>query len=166
VKNAHLPDHDTRPWYGQFWPWFLILLPGSVVCASLATFYLASRYADDLVVDDYYRDGLAINRVLEKQERARQQGIEATLAFSDTTVTVTTSGAVTAPHLQLLLSHPMESEQDFAVPLARIGPGLYRGSLPHSVAPRWHWILQLPDATDWRLDGSLQAADFGHAALD
>ena len=164
--SAHLTDTDNSPWYRQFWPWFLILLPASVVCASLATVYIASRHADDLVVDDYYRDGLAINRVLEKRERARQRGVEASLAFIGTMVTVSTTDAVVAPHLQLLLSHPLESDQDFTVPLTRVGTGLYRGSLPRPVAPRWHWILQPPGAPDWRLDGSLEAANFGHASLD
>jgi len=70
-----LPSEDTQPWYRQFWPWFLILLPASVVVAGLTTLVLANRHADDLVVDDYYKDGLAINRKLEKQQRADQQGI-------------------------------------------------------------------------------------------
>ena len=41
------------PWYKQFWPWFLILLPGTAVVATLYTVVIANQYADDLVVDDY-----------------------------------------------------------------------------------------------------------------
>ena len=72
---------DTRPWYRQFWPWFLILLPASVVVAGLSTLYIANRHADDLVVDDYYKDGLAINRQLEKKQRANVLGITAQLTI-------------------------------------------------------------------------------------
>ncbi len=87
-----LPGGDTQPWYRQFWPWFLIALPASVVVAALSTAYIANRDADDLVVQDYYKDGLAINRQLEKEERATQLGISATLRFSDNSVSVTDGG--------------------------------------------------------------------------
>lgn len=36
---------NTTPWYKQFWPWFLIALPGSVVIASLFTISLAVENA-------------------------------------------------------------------------------------------------------------------------
>ena len=36
---------DTKPWYKQFWPWFLIALPGSVVVASMFTINLAVQNA-------------------------------------------------------------------------------------------------------------------------
>ena len=38
-------DLDTTPWYRQFWPWFLIVLPGSVVVAALTTVYIANKGA-------------------------------------------------------------------------------------------------------------------------
>ena len=59
--SNRLPREDTLPWYRQFWPWFLICLPGSVVVAALTTMYIAHKGADDLVVDEYYKEGLAIN---------------------------------------------------------------------------------------------------------
>ena len=154
-----LPSEDTQPWYRQFWPWFLILLPGSVVVAGLTTLVLANRHADDLVVDEYYKDGLAINRKLEKQQRAEQQGISARFEFSGPGVDVTVSGPVDAPGLSLLLSHPLESDRDFQVELSRVAPGRYRGTLEQAVAPRWHWTLELPGGDGWRLDGSIAASD-------
>tara|TARA_R110002072_G_scaffold24747_4_gene83712 strand:- start:11289 stop:11489 length:201 start_codon:yes stop_codon:yes gene_type:complete len=36
---------DTKPWYKQFWPWFLISLPSSVVIASIITISLAVKNA-------------------------------------------------------------------------------------------------------------------------
>ena len=40
------------PWYKQFWPWFIIALPASVVVASFFTLWLAISNPDQLVVDD------------------------------------------------------------------------------------------------------------------
>jgi len=158
-----LPGPDTQPWYRQFWPWFLIALPGCVVVAALSTAYVASRHADDLVTDDYYQDGLAINRQLEKLQRATAMGISARLRFSGDTVSVDVTGPVTDSALRLLLSHPIEADRDFSATLARVGPGLYRAVLPGEVAPHWHWTLQALRDNDWRVDGVVHAGDIQDA---
>ena len=160
------PGGDTQPWYRQFWPWFLILLPATVVVASLYTMYLASSGADDLVVDDYYKDGLAINRQLEKKQRSEALGVSADLAFSDELVTVQVTGPVDVAELDLLLSHPLEADRDFSVELTRTGPGEYRGALAAAVAPRWHWTLESTGPGAWRLDGSVASRDIGNAAIE
>ena len=40
------------PWFKQFWPWFIIALPASVVIASFYTLWLAVSNPDYLVVDE------------------------------------------------------------------------------------------------------------------
>ncbi|MBT8069117.1 MAG: hypothetical protein HKP21_12920 [Xanthomonadales bacterium] len=56
LQDATTPQGDTQPWYKQFWPWFIIALPASVVVASFFTLYLAVSNPDQLVVDeDEYR---------------------------------------------------------------------------------------------------------------
>ncbi|MFC1578797.1 FixH family protein [Pseudomonadota bacterium] len=164
--KAPFPGGDTQPWYRQFWPWFLILLPATVVVASLYTMYLASSGADDLVVDEYYKDGLAINRQLEKKQRSEALGIRAELVFSGGLVNVRVTAPTDVARLSLLLSHPLEADRDFSVELKRVGPGLYRGVLADSVAPRWHWTLELPGPEGWRLDGSVASRDIGNAAVE
>lgn len=56
---------ETRPWFRQFWPWFLIALPGAVVIASLLTVYIAVTHQDPVVDGNYYKHGLTINERLE-----------------------------------------------------------------------------------------------------
>lgn len=158
-----LPKEDTLPWYRQFWPWFLILLPASVVVAGLSTLYIANRHADDLVADDYYKEGLAINRQLEKKERATERNITATLQINGDQIEVFLSGQATAHQLQLQMSHPLESDRDFTTVLVRSGEGQYRGRLRHEVASRWHWTLESQASEGWRLDGSVAATDFANA---
>lgn len=158
--NRKLPREDTLPWYRQFWPWFLILLPASVVVAGLTTVYIANRGADDLVVDDYYKDGLAINRKLEKTGKADELGLSARLEIDQRQIRVLTEGPIEASVLQLSLSHPLESDQDFTLSLQISSPGDYRGQLPADIAPRWHWVLESTGEPLWRLDGAVIAADF------
>ena len=164
--SKNLPGGDTEPWYRQFWPWFVFLLPATAVVAALTTVYIANRGADDLVVDDYYKDGLAINRQLEKKQRGQQLGISAELDFTGDKVTVQIAGPVDAGALSLLLSHPLEADRDFPVTLGRIAPGIYQGTLSSEVAPRWHWTLELPQADGWRIDGSVEPTDIGDVAGD
>jgi hypothetical protein len=40
---------DTKSWYRQFWPWFLIALPATSVVFSFATLYIAVSGADEVV---------------------------------------------------------------------------------------------------------------------
>jgi len=166
AMSEPFPGGDTEPWYRQFWPWFIFSLPACVVVAGLVTVYIAIEGADDLVVDDYYKDGLAINRQLEKEQRARDLGITAQLSFSGEQVALNVSGPVTAGELTLLLSHPMEADRDFSVALRRIAPGSYQAVLPHPVGLHWHWIVEMPPPDSWRLDGSIQASDIGNAAIN
>ena len=49
----------TEKWYTQFWPWFLIILPGTVVLASLITIYLAASQPKDTLDHDITKFGLS-----------------------------------------------------------------------------------------------------------
>jgi hypothetical protein len=46
-----------RPWYRQFYPWLLILLPAAAVIGGFVTLYLALAHPDTLVRKDCVRDG-------------------------------------------------------------------------------------------------------------
>lgn len=61
--NSNQQQNDVQapviiePWYKQFWPWFIIALPASVVIASFFTLWLAISNPDHLVVtDDEYSE--------------------------------------------------------------------------------------------------------------
>ncbi len=149
----------TLPWYRQFWPWLLIALPASVVIAGFATLFIANRYADDLVVHDYYKNGLAINRQLAKQKAAEARGIAAQLAIAEQIVTVRMQGLVEDQSLTLRFSHPLEADRDFRLVLERIAPGFYQAPLTHRPDSRWHWILEGGAAQPWRLDGVVTDSD-------
>lgn len=151
--QSRLDRSAPEPWYRQFWPWFLIVLPGTVVVAAIATLIIAIRGSDDLVADDYYKDGLAINRQLEREERARERGYRAEVAITDDRVTVTTEALPVVAALRLRLSHPMEADRDMSIDMRRSGPESYAASLPVAVGDNWHWLLDAGDSSDWRLTG-------------
>ncbi|EED36396.1 conserved hypothetical protein [Luminiphilus syltensis NOR5-1B] len=147
-------QHDIEhPWYRQFWPWFLILLPATAVVASIYTMIIAAHGADDLVVDDYYKNGLAINRQLTRQQEAKTMGISATLQTEGRDVSIRIPERFSFAQLRLRLSHPMEADRDMTLALHRVAPGIYQSKLPQAISGQWIWTVDVGDGSRWRLDG-------------
>lgn len=161
---------DTSPWYRQFWPWVLITLPGSAVLASLVTIVIAVEEQDGLVVGDYYKEGLAINRVLARDEAARHLGLHASLALdaANGSVQVELDSAADkmahdTPVLKLL--HPTRANRDVTAELTPLGGGRYR-AIVGALAPGY-WHLQLEDGDgQWRLTGRIHVPGQGHTVLE
>jgi hypothetical protein len=154
---------DTKPWYQQFWLWFIIVLPASVVVAGLITVVIAFRNEDSLVNDNYYKEGLAINQQLQQQKQALhwQLSAELTVDPDRSRISGTVSGnvdAVIPPELTLAFIHPINSNLDFQLTLKQIGEHQYEVALPVLNSNRWH--LQLApahpiDTINWRLRTTL-----------
>ena len=149
---------DTLPWYRQFWPWFLFGLPACVVVAGLTTVWIAIDGADDLVADDYYKSGLAINRQIQKQEAATSLGLGASVTLEGGGVLVVINQPIEEPHLALVLSHPLEADRDLEIQLQRVDARHYSAPLSALTPGRWHWILEQVGDSRWRLDGELRVA--------
>lgn len=69
------------PWYRQFWFWFVFgpLIIIVFVCAFLVS--TALRNADDVIIDNYYKEGRMINQTLEQDKQAKLLGLSAELRF-------------------------------------------------------------------------------------
>lgn len=150
----------NTPWYRQFWPWFLFGLPGLVVVAGLATWWIAERNADALVADDYYKQGLAINRELDKEKRAQALNITASVLFEQGAIEVVLTGDADPAAVVLYLSHPLDADRDHELRLPRMAPGRYRVPVALGSDSRWLWQLEPVDdgADRWRLDGELRVS--------
>ena len=83
---------DIQPWYKQFWPWFLILLPLCAVVASINLLFTALDNSDSLVAEDYYKEGKAINMDLRKINYAKQIGMQYQAKIDDNMVEITQHG--------------------------------------------------------------------------
>jgi hypothetical protein len=138
----------SLPWYRQLWPWLILSGPAAVLLAGAATIWIAFASADGLVAEDYYKQGLAINKVLAREEQARKLGIAASVTFDKESMTVELRGD--APEaLFVRLAHATRAEHDQRLRLAAVGQGRYQAELGPLAPGRWHIIVEDPRAT-WR----------------
>lgn len=152
MTSTKHPTTLARPWYREPWPWILMGLPGSVVVAGFITFYLAAHNTDGLVVDDYYKEGLAINRTLKRQETARRLGLSGSLAVDGGGVSLVlkaNQGYVLPDQLRLRIAHPTIAGQDQVVSLVR-AEEFYRGVMHPLDAGHWQFLVE-DEAQTWRI---------------
>jgi len=138
-----------KPWYREPWPWLLMSGPAAVIVAGAFTTWLAFASADGLVAEDYYRKGLAINRVLAREDEARRLGISAEVRLEPGRVVAKLRGA--APEVVFAhLAHATRAGYDVRLRLERGADGRYAAPLQPLPAGRWH--IALEDARGaWRI---------------
>ncbi len=139
----------NTPWYREPWPWLLMAGPAAVIVAGAATIWIAVASADGLVAEDYYRQGLAINKVLAREETARRLGITAEILLERDLLSVNLKGEQPEA-LFAHLAHATRAGHDLRVRLAPAGQGVYRAELPPLPAGRWRIVIEDPRAT-WRI---------------
>jgi hypothetical protein len=125
--------------------------PAAVIVAGFFTLALAFRTEDGLVADDYYKQGLAINQVLRRSERARELNLKAVASFSGSRVRVMLDGDA-PPELRLRLVHPGRAGRDQSVVLHASVRGAYEGSFAPTGGEIRRLVIEDAGST-WRLDG-------------
>lgn len=161
-------EEIVKPWYRQFWFWFVFspLIYIIIMCSITVT--IALKGADDVIIDNYYKEGRMINQALGQDKRAQALRLGGELAFDRTsgevllTIANPPSDTVLMPdQLLLLMGHPVKAAKDQLVTLKAIAPGQYRGEL--LAEPDYAWYLTLYPINDlaqrneapWTLSGDI-----------
>lgn len=143
---------SPTPWYRQGWPWFIISFPLIAVVAGITTWYIAWRSNDGLVADDYYKQGLEINRSLDSQNMARMLGLKGELSAEGDLLRLrmVAEREISFPEtLQLAFFSPTRAGHDLMVELHRNGD-VYEAKMASLDAG--HWNLALTDiAGTWKI---------------
>lgn len=155
IQSKPLRQAQDRPWYREPWPWILMAGPAAVVVAGLVTYWIAATTFDGMVVDDYYKQGLAINKVLERDQAAARLGLGAEVGLAGgghrIRVALAGGGLRGEQRLRLRLAHPAHADLDQGIALERAGDG-YEGGLQPLRPGRWSVTLE-DEARTWRLMG-------------
>jgi len=154
---------DTRPWYRQFWPWFIAFPPAAAVVAGLITAYLAGT-GPSMEVEDYGQIGKVTAQRAFRDERAAELGLSATVAMGasdeggEAVVSVDLSrrdlSAAYPRAVMLRIVHPTRDEQDAEVILAG-SAGRYVGRIQRPIGRLYIHVGDVERT--WRLVGELLA---------
>ncbi len=165
---SELVAENAKPWYREFWFWFVFspLIYIIIMCSITVT--IALKGADDVIIDNYYKEGRMINQALEQDQRARDLGLLADLRFDrtsgDVMISLTSAVGDTASlpdTILLMMGHPVKEEKDQIIHLKAVAPGQYRGTL--ATEPQYSWYLTLYPIGDiaqrkqapWTLSGEI-----------
>jgi len=165
MEASLMPPKSRRDtWYKE--PWLLLVAggPAFVVCASIYTGYVAMRGADKVVAEDYYKQGLMINKDIQRDAKARELQLNAYINadFARSKIILQLSGKGSLPdNIQLSLANAAKggnsvSEVIRRLPLKQIAPGQYEGELklmPHGGEDAVRLFHIKLETTDWRLTG-------------
>lgn len=153
-----------RHWTREPWPWILMGLPASAVVAGSVTLWLALQTNNSLVVDDYYKEGKAINQRIARDELAAHLGLSAGLTLADGRVSVRlTGGLVQLPAaLGLRFVHLADARHDAVAIVHADGSGGLSGAVA-AMAPGHYRIHIEPPEADWRLVS--EVVDIGQGGL-
>ncbi|MGH1439690.1 MAG: FixH family protein [Cellvibrionaceae bacterium] len=157
----------NKPWYRQFWAWFILSPLIVVFIVSSITITLAVKGADDRVLDNYYKEGRMINIRLEEDLLASALNISANIEFdidiNELTLQLKQDSAGLPEQLKLEFSHPAKAALDHTLLLNRIAENQYQAELSDKLLlSRWYLRL-LPTLEDdsqqsWRLRGEMDFA--------
>ncbi len=147
-----MTNRASRPWYKQFWFWFVFGLPLIAVISTLHFVYLAVSNRDDVVRDNWYAEGKAISQRFALEQQATDLAIHADARFDDVTgevfVRISANKPIESPTLELNFQHATLSNRDQFLTLQRVMGNDYRAQLDSTLAGTYH--VELSD-TDWRL---------------
>lgn len=150
------------------WVWLVVGIPALTVVAGLFTWWIAAQRADSDVADNHYKRGLAVNRLLEREQTAARAELEARIEVgSQQTIAVrltAAEGSVRPEAIQLLFTHPVKAAMDHRVGLLIGADGVYRGQgieAAHGYSGQWGLALEGPG---WRLSGARIALHDGAVA--
>jgi hypothetical protein len=155
---------DTKPWYRQFWPWFIIALPAASVVGGLTTLWISLQTTDSLVLQSDDDMQIVAERRVLAERLAADLNLAALLDIdleSGAVLTTLRAGDLPIPpaSLELEFSHPAFADRDQRIVLSKappdeVGNPVWSG---HFVSlPDGRWYVALTSNDQWRLSGEWQ----------
>jgi uncharacterized protein len=151
--NTITTKENIRPWYKEFYVWMIIFFPMLAVVAGIYTIILAVQSDDGLVVDDYYKQGLEINRTLERDKVAFDYQLDADIKLVQELEEIIVKLSAVADfeypkNLSVSLLHATRSGLDKEVNMILTEDNIYRGNVSKLALGKWYIHIQ---RDNWRL---------------
>lgn len=148
-------NEPSKSWHQYPLVWMMLSIPFSAVIMGVVMIWLAIDTDDGLVADDYYKQGLEINRVIERDKKAAELGLSAIIEFDNSTRLIRIQfdkGLLESypKSLPLHLQHATRENSDITVLLDHGMADQYIGHVNQSIS-EGIWYFKISD-TDWKLN--------------
>lgn len=141
---------NKKSWFKQFWPWFLIGLPMVAVVGSISLVFTAMDHKPDMVVDDYYTKGKAINNDFALINKAAELNISANVEQTDKSLLIKMEGLADKSSISLSLFHSTLAKNDISAMLTANANGDYLFESEQDLTGKWTLRIE-PFDKSWRL---------------
>jgi len=150
----------SKPWHKYPLVWMMVLIPFTAVIMGVVMIWLAIDTDDGLVADDYYKQGLEINRVIKRDKKAAELGLSAIIEFDNSTRIIRVQfdkGSLEffPKSLPLHLQHATREKSDITVLLDHGMANQYIGHVNQSISEGiWYFEISDKDGADagWKLN--------------
>jgi len=151
--NTISSHENSIPWYKEYYVWLIILFPMLAVIGGIVTMILAVESNDGLVIDDYYKQGLEINRVLDRDKIAIDYQLNANVRFNqeigEVLITITAASNFVYPaNISVTFLHATRSGFDKKINMLLTHDTIYSGNLSVLAPGKWYVYIQ---HDNWRL---------------
>lgn len=164
-------NESEQPWFRHPMVWLVILFPSLAVVGGIITIVIALNTEDGLVVDNYYKKGLEINKDIRFDQTSKQLGISTFVDINtksgEILATVSAEGPLSlSQELSFHLIHRTRSGQDQTTVLSRVGDSAeYRGYLKPPII-EGRWTIQVYAENHWRLRQNLTTKSAQHILMN
>ena len=142
-------------WYQSPIGWLIFFVILATVTSGVLMITISISDPDDIVIDDYYKQGLAINLSKARNTRALKLGIKADFVSTPRGLTVRVIGLKGTENsaLRMYLQHPTRRRHDrqFRLPCGQDGCSSMISGIRHG---RYYYAIE-PQDRHWRLSGRL-----------
>ena len=146
-----------KPWYKQFWPWFILSLTVGVSILTLVRVAILTNHSVHLVTEDYYKKGKGINVDISRINVAKELGLDASVrAEGDTVVIQFNKGQLEHyPAITAMFAHRTLPDHDFSRLITSDARGTYRFKLDTELQGPW-FIELTPHDEEWLIQGRVE----------
>jgi hypothetical protein len=146
-----MKNNNKKAWFKQFWPWFLIILPMAAVVAGISTLIIATSNKPDMVMDNYYAKGKAINADFTLLKNAQRRNIKALVVQNKNELIVSLNGVIDNSSINLSLFHSTLASRDISVLLTADSQGKFHFETDKDLTGKWQLRIE-PFDKSWRLE--------------
>lgn len=148
---------SAKPWYAHRWPWLLLLGPVTVILAGIHTTWIAFSTPDALVVDDYYKQGKAINMDLRRDRVAVSLKLQLNMHYDadagKLNGTIDSLDQSQTERIFIKLIHSTQPAKDIQLAAHVDRQGNFSVALPMLEIANWQVLVE-NERRDWRLHGA------------